>query len=140
MPNEMVPIRNERDERWERAGYLLIVGTDRFVRAVAAFVWRIARSVMEHGVTRRQIGTRRSAGRTKDLGSDKADQRALRRPSKPRADAEQVRRQSDLGLAAGSLIWTGFPTWVMNCRTGYDHCTSALPFVRPLGQHFGVVP
>jgi hypothetical protein len=34
-------VRDERDERLERAGYLLVVGIDRLVRAIAAFGWRM---------------------------------------------------------------------------------------------------
>jgi hypothetical protein len=66
--NGTVSVRDERDERLERAGYLLVVGTDRFVRAVAAFVWRVARSLMKQGVTRQQIGSA-ERGRKKDLGA-----------------------------------------------------------------------
>ena len=36
-------VRDERDERLERAGYLLVVGIHRLVRAIAAFGWRIGR-------------------------------------------------------------------------------------------------
>ena len=39
-------VRDKRDEQLERAGYLLVVHTDRLVRAVAALVLRIGRSAM----------------------------------------------------------------------------------------------
>jgi hypothetical protein len=55
-------VRDERDEQLARAGYLLVVGTDRFVRAVAGFVWRIARFLLKQGMTRRQIGAQPSGG------------------------------------------------------------------------------
>jgi len=44
-------VRDERDERLERAGYLLVVGIDRLVRAIAAFGWRIVRSPKRRKVT-----------------------------------------------------------------------------------------
>jgi hypothetical protein len=44
-------VRDERDERLERAGYLLVVGIDRLVRAIAAFGWRIVRSLTRRNVT-----------------------------------------------------------------------------------------
>ena len=44
-------VRDERDERLERAGYLLVVGIDRLVHAFAAFGWRIVRSLTRRGVT-----------------------------------------------------------------------------------------
>lgn len=56
-------MRDERDERLARAGYLLVVGTDRLVRAVAARVWSIACTLIRQGATRRQIGARPSASR-----------------------------------------------------------------------------
>ena len=34
-------MRDERDERLERAGYLLVAGIDRLFRAIAAFGWLI---------------------------------------------------------------------------------------------------
>jgi hypothetical protein len=40
-----------RDERLERAGYPLVVGIDRLVRAIAAFGWRIVRSLTRRNVT-----------------------------------------------------------------------------------------
>ncbi len=49
------------DGRLERAGYLRLVYTDRLVRALAALVPRISRSVMKQVVTRRQTGARPSA-------------------------------------------------------------------------------
>lgn len=53
--------RDKRDERLERAGYLLVVYTDRFVRAVAALVLHIGRSGIKQVVARRQIGAKQSA-------------------------------------------------------------------------------
>ena len=44
-------MRDERDERLERAGYLLVVGIDRLVRAIAAFAWRIVGPLTRRGVT-----------------------------------------------------------------------------------------
>jgi len=58
-------VRDKRDEQLERAGYLLVVYADRLVRAVAALVLRIGRSVMKQVATRRQIGARPSASRTR---------------------------------------------------------------------------
>lgn len=54
-------VPDKRDERLERAGYLLVVYTDRLVCAVAALVLRICRSAMKQVVTRRQTGARPSA-------------------------------------------------------------------------------
>ena len=58
-------VRDKRDERLERAGYLLVVYTDRFVRAVAALVLRVGRYPMEQVLTRRQTGARPGASRTR---------------------------------------------------------------------------
>jgi hypothetical protein len=44
-------VRDQRDERLERAGYLLVVGIDRLVRAIAAFGWRIVRFLTRRNVT-----------------------------------------------------------------------------------------
>ena len=38
-------VREARDERLQRAGYLLVVGIDRLVRAIAALGWCIVRFV-----------------------------------------------------------------------------------------------
>jgi len=54
-----------RDERLERAGYLLVVYTDGLVRAVAALVLRICRSTIKQIVTLRQTGARPSASKTR---------------------------------------------------------------------------
>ena len=58
-----MPVRDEREERLTRAGYLLVVGIDGFVRAVAALVWSIARSAMKHGMIWLQIGSPEAGGR-----------------------------------------------------------------------------
>lgn len=58
-------VRNKRDERLERAGYLLVVYADHLVRPVAAFVLRIGRSVRKQVAMRRQLGARPSASRTR---------------------------------------------------------------------------
>jgi hypothetical protein len=44
-------VRDERDERLERAGYLLVIGIDRLVRAIPAVGWRIVRLIKRRSVT-----------------------------------------------------------------------------------------
>jgi len=44
-------VRDERGEWLQRAGYLLVVGIDRLVRAIAAFGWRIVRFLTRRNVT-----------------------------------------------------------------------------------------
>ena len=44
-------MRNERDERLERAGYLLVVGIDRVVRAIAVLGWRLVRFLTRRSLT-----------------------------------------------------------------------------------------
>jgi len=63
--NEPDFLRDKRDERLERAGYLLVVYADRFVRAVAALVLRVGRYATKQIMTRRQMGARPSASRTR---------------------------------------------------------------------------
>jgi hypothetical protein len=52
-----------RDERLERAGYLLVVGIDRLVRAIGAFGWRIVRFLTRRSVTAERRSVR--AGETR---------------------------------------------------------------------------
>ncbi len=54
-------VRDERDERLERAGYLLVVGIDHLVHAIAAVGWRIVWFLARRSAT----AERRSEGRTK---------------------------------------------------------------------------
>jgi hypothetical protein len=51
-------VREERDERLERAGYLLVVGIDRLVRAIAAFGWRIVRFLTKRSMTAERCSAR----------------------------------------------------------------------------------
>ena len=61
-------VRDERDERLERAGYLLIVSIDRLVRAIAAFGWPIVRFLTRRRVT--------AEGRSVRTDETRASQRA----------------------------------------------------------------
>jgi len=45
LPKSPADARDERDEQLMRAGHLLVAGIGRFFRAIAAFVWRIARAI-----------------------------------------------------------------------------------------------
>jgi hypothetical protein len=49
-------VRDERDERLERAGYLLVIGIDRLVRAIAAFGWRIVRFLARRNAAAERLG------------------------------------------------------------------------------------
>lgn len=49
--NRTGSVRDERDERLERAGYLLVIGIARLVRAIAAFGWRVVRFLARRNLT-----------------------------------------------------------------------------------------
>ena len=51
-------VRDKRDERLERASYLLVVSIDRLVRAIAAFGWRIVRSLTRRSGTAKRRSVR----------------------------------------------------------------------------------
>jgi len=55
--------RDKRDEQLERAGYLLVVCIDRFVRNAAALVLRICRYAAKQAAARPQMGARPSVSR-----------------------------------------------------------------------------
>ena len=55
---------DKRDEQLQRAGYLLVVHTDRLVRAAAALVIHTGRCAVKQALTLRQTVVRRGASRT----------------------------------------------------------------------------
>src|SRR5262249_34705046 len=61
-------VRDERDERLERAAYLLVVGIDRLVRAIAAFGWRIGRFLTGRSATAERRSARVDETRAQSAG------------------------------------------------------------------------
>jgi hypothetical protein len=59
--NRTGSVRDERDERLERAGYLLVVGIDHLIRTIATVGWHIVRFLARRSAT----AERRSEGRTR---------------------------------------------------------------------------